>query len=160
MILLWQGKEIKAQKTKSGNYRDLWGNMVGECELPKGTTGCHQVLESQKEYQGCLVGRNHKAWKMDSKETPKWLERRAPLTRSALACVFPNFSPEFFSNLTFQCLHGTFLRCHLKANQGHQIPLSTQEDVCDSWASLPADSQGPLLYKSKFVNPRVSASFS
>lgn len=40
------------------------------------------------------------------------------------------FLPELFSNLTFLCLHGTFLRCHLKANPGHQIPLSNQEDRC------------------------------
>ena len=129
MILLWQGEEIKAQKTKSGNYRDLWGNVVEECELPKGGTGRHQVLESQKEYQGCLVGCNHKAWKMDSKRPQSgWSGER--LSRVKCWHVFSKFLPELFYNLTFQCLHGTFLRCHLKANQGHQIPLSTQEDRC------------------------------
>lgn len=66
---------------------------------------------------------------MDSKETPKGLGRRAPLTHSALTCL-SKFLPELFSNLTFLCLYGTFLRCHLKANPGHQIPLSNQEDRC------------------------------
>lgn len=98
---------------------------------PKPPLWLHSSLgHAQCRQDLCLVGCNHKALEDGLQGDPKVTgAESASHTFSADMCL-SKFLPELFSNLTFQCLHGTFLRCHLKANRGHQIPLSIQEDRC------------------------------
>lgn len=91
---------------------------------------CSSLGHAQCRQDLCLAGCNHKALEDGLQGDPKGTGAESASHTFSTDMRLSKFLPELFSNLTFLCLHGTFLRCHLKANLGHQIPLSNQEDRC------------------------------